>query len=71
MFDNYVDSFMNGHFRVEINSRELENGNWEASFTDPQGTRVAVEDESLQEAHRRCADKVREGVLKRELHLGR
>ena len=69
MFDRSVDAYMDGHFQVVIESKQLENGNWEARFTSPHGQTVAVEDTSVNEAHRRCSDLVREGVLKREIQL--
>lgn len=71
MFDRYVDAFMDGHFPITINSKELEDGKWEASYTSPSGQIVTAIDSSLNEAHRQCAEKVKEGVLKREIHLGR
>ena len=71
MFDRYTDAFMDGHFPVTITSKEIAEGQWEATFTSPNGQTVTVTDSSLHEAHRLCAEKVREGVLRREIQLGR
>jgi hypothetical protein len=71
MFDHYTDSYMNGHFRVAIDSKELPNGEWEASYTSPWGETVTATSTDQIDAHRQCAEKVREGVLKREIQLGR
>lgn len=63
--------FMDGHFPVTIASKQKEDGTWEASYTSPNGETVAAQDTDQVTAHRLCADKVREGVMKREIHLGR
>lgn len=71
MFDYSVDAYMDGHFRVEITSSEGADGVWTSTFTTPSGQVVTAQDTSRNEAHRQCEAKVREGVLKRELYLGR
>lgn len=71
MFDRYVDAFMDGHFPVQIQVKQVAEGQYEGSWTSPAGQTVTVTEASESEACRRCSDLVREGVLKREIHLGR
>ena len=71
MFDHAVDAYMSGHYRVEISSHQNDDGSWTSTFEAPSGQKVEATDSSQNEAHRQCETKVREAVLKRELHLGR
>lgn len=71
MFDHHLDSFMNGHFRMEIANHDNGDGTYTATWEGPNGQKVEATSTSQAAAHRDCTDKVREGVLKRDIVLGR
>jgi len=71
MFDHLKQSFMEGHFPLHFESQLRPTGDYEVSWTAPDGTRYAAVDNSLSEANRRCADQIRDGVLKGTISLGR
>lgn len=62
---------MDGHFPVRIEVTATPDGQFKGSWTSPLGQTVEVVEASESEACRRCSDLIREGVLKREIHLGR
>lgn len=62
---------MDGHFPVRIEVTTQDDGTFKGSWTSPAGQTVEVVEQSAEEATRRCSDLVRDGVLKREIHLGR
>lgn len=70
MWDRHVDAFMEGAFRVTINVTETPEGTFKATWDGPNGQVVEATNTSQAQAHRDCSDKIREGVLKREILLG-
>ncbi len=61
---------MDGAFRVTIAVKEAPDGNFVAIWEGPNGQVVEATNTSQAQAHRDCSDKIREGVLKREIILG-
>lgn len=71
MFDHLKQSFMEGHFPLHLQTEKTETGDYEVSWTAPDGTRLAATSPSIAEANRRCTDQIREGVLKGTVTLAR
>lgn len=71
MFDHLRESFMDGHFPLHLNSAQNDKGDYEVSWTAPNGETIRATDASLSEANRRCTDQIRDGVLKGTITLAR
>jgi hypothetical protein len=58
----YYEAMMEGRYQPRIDTNQMENGDWEASFEDHRGNRLVHVDSSQQEACRRVTDQVIEGI---------
>lgn len=62
MHNDYYEAVLEGRFPFNLDSEELPNGRYKATYVGSNGDTVEVEDDSAHEAHRLCTSKVIEGI---------
>jgi hypothetical protein len=63
----FYEALIEGRFQIPIQTLQLEDESYESSYVDVNGQTITVQDYNRSEAHRRCTDKVMEGVRNGEI----
>ncbi len=71
MFDHLRQAFMEGQFPLHLDTQKTTEGDYEVSWTSPNGTRFSAVSPSIAEANRRCTDQIRDSVLEGTVTLAR